>query len=133
MAADALAEQRACFDRRRIPYELLTPAEVHHRWPQVDFDEYESVFYEPAGGVVKARESMIAVAEAFMRKGGTLRIGHALPGDGPGKPTVTVDGEPLSAGAYVFACGPWLPKRSEGRRGGKAWVSTDRSRWSPEP
>src|SRR3546814_7682688 len=53
---------------------------------------------------------MIAVAEAFMRKGGTLRIGHALPGDGPGKPTVTVDGEPLSAGAYVFACGPWLPK-----------------------
>src|SRR3546814_12567173 len=41
---------------------------------------------------------------------GTLRIGHALPGDGPGKPTVTVDGEPLSAGAYVFACGPWLPK-----------------------
>src|SRR3546814_19023226 len=68
---------------------------------------FRSVFYEPAGGVVKARESMIAVAEAFMRKGGTLRIGHALPGDGPGKPTVTVDGEPLSAGAYVFACGAW--------------------------
>src|SRR3546814_16454793 len=89
MAADALAEQRAIFDRLRIPYELLTPAEVHHRWPQVDFDEYESVFYEPAGGVVQARESMIAVAEAFMRKGGTLRIGHALPGDGPGQPTVT--------------------------------------------
>src|SRR3546814_10365171 len=44
------------------------------------------------------------------RKGGTLRSGPALPGDGPGKPTVTVDGEPLSAGAYVFACGPWLPK-----------------------
>src|SRR3546814_13482785 len=104
MAADALAEQRACFDRRRIPYELLTPAEVHHRWPQVDFDEYESVFYEPAGGVVKARESMIAVAEAFMRKGGTLRIGHALPGDGPGKPTVTVDGEPLSAEIGRASC-----------------------------
>src|SRR3546814_20854337 len=45
-----------------------------------------------------------------MRKGGALCIGQALPGDGPGKPTVTVDGEPLSAGAYVFACGPWLPK-----------------------
>src|SRR3546814_20909867 len=95
---------------------------------------------------------MIAVAEAFMRKGGTLRIGHALPGDGPGKPTVTVDGEPLSAGAYVFACGPWLPKvfphllgdrirvprreifyvgRSEERRGGNEGVSTCRSRWSP--
>src|SRR3546814_15258146 len=29
MAADALAEQRAIFDRLRIPYELLTPAEVH--------------------------------------------------------------------------------------------------------
>src|SRR3546814_15991105 len=109
MAADALAEQRAIFDRLRIPYELLTPAEVHHRWPQVDFDEYESVFYEPAGGVVKARESMIAVAEAFMPKSGKLRIGHALPGDGPGQPTVTVDGEPLSPGDYLSARRPWLP------------------------
>src|SRR3546814_20493877 len=67
MAADALAEQRAIFDRLRIPYELLTPAEVPHRWPQVDFDEYESVFYEPAGGVVKGRESMIPVAEEIGR------------------------------------------------------------------
>src|SRR3546814_20625021 len=83
MAADALAEQRAILDRLRIPYELLTPAEVHHRWPQVDFDEYESVFYEPAGGLVHAREALISVADALMRKGGTLRTDPPFPGDGP--------------------------------------------------
>src|SRR3546814_18503388 len=65
MAADALAEQRAIFDRLRIPYELLTPAEVHHRGPQVAFEQYESVFYEPAGGGLKARESMIPGVEAI--------------------------------------------------------------------
>lgn len=116
IAADALAEQRAIFDRLSIPYELLSADEVHHRWPQVRFDDAETVFYESTGGVVKAREAMIAVAEAFQYKGGVTRIGHAVPdagagaGAGKGGAVVTVDGEPLSAGAYVFACGPWLPK-----------------------
>jgi len=104
---DELAEQQAIFDRLAIPYELLTPDEIRHRWPQVDFPEYDKVFYETTGGVVKARESMIAVAETFMHKGGTVRIGHAQVGDST---QVSVDGEPLSAGATVFACGPWLPK-----------------------
>lgn len=108
--AGNLGQQRAIFDRLAIPYEVLSPDEVHHRWPQVDFSEYQHVFYETTGGVVKARESMIGVAEAFVQKGGEVRIGHALPATGAGGAPLTVNGEALAAGLAVFACGPWLPK-----------------------
>ena len=108
--SDALPEQRGVFDRLGLPYEVLTSDEVHYRWPQVDFSEYDRIFYEPTGGVVKAREAMIAVAEAFMHKAGQLRIGHAMPLAGSTGPALAVDGEPVSAGAYVYACGPWLPQ-----------------------
>lgn len=110
IAPAALAAQRAIFERLGVPYEVLSPDEVHRRWPQVDFSEYESVFYEPTGGVVKARESMIAVSEAFMHKGGTVKVGHALPAPKGSPAPLTVDGEPMPAGAALFACGPWLPK-----------------------
>jgi glycine/D-amino acid oxidase-like deaminating enzyme len=117
-----MVDQRAVFDKLGIAYELLTPDEVHHRWPQVDFSEHETIFYEPSGGVVKAREAMIGVAENFMLKGGELRIGQALPAKATGGAPVTVDGEPLSAGAYVFACGPWLPKMFPGLLGDRIRV-----------
>lgn len=112
MSAERLAAQRVIFEKLAIGHEVLAPAEVHHRWPQVRFDDVDTVFFEHSGGVLKARESMIAVAEAFMHKGGRIRIGHAVAGaQGSGKLTnVLLDGEPLAAGAFVFACGPWLPK-----------------------
>jgi sarcosine oxidase len=107
-----IAPQRAVFDRLGLGYELLGPDEVRHRWPQVDYDDSPHIFYEQKSGIVKARESMIAVAEAFQRKGGRLVIGLAEPGDASsGKlDTVRVDGEALAAGRFLFAAGPWLPK-----------------------
>lgn len=107
-----IAVQRAIFDRLGVSYEMLGPAEVRKRWPQINYDDTATIFYEHSGGVVKARESMIAVSEAFMHKGGDVRIGHATIGESTGGRLsgVKVDGDPLSAGAYVLACGPWLPK-----------------------
>lgn len=106
------AAQTAIFDRHKLPYEMLDAAEARRRWPQVRFSDEEGVFYEPRSGVVLARESMVAVAEAFAHKAGEIRIGLAAPGASAGgrMQTVTVNGEPLAAGAFVFACGPWLPK-----------------------
>lgn len=120
MPAPELAAQRRVFDRLAIGYEVLTPGEVTHRWPQVRYDDAPAIFYEPTGGVVKARESMIAVAEMFARKGGMVRTGHAVL-DGPSG-TVTVDREPLAAGSHVFACGPWLPKVMPGLLGDRIRV-----------
>jgi len=96
----------------KIPYELMTPADVGKRWPQINYDDAEQLFFEPGAGIVKARESMIAVAESFERKGGTIRVGHAVPGAGAGGrlADVEVDGAPLPAGQFVFAAGPWLPR-----------------------
>lgn len=110
VSASAMGPQKAVFEQLGIPYEVLTPDEVHYRWPQVDFSEYDQVFYETTGGIVKARESMIGVAEAFARIGGEVRVGHAVPATGPGGAPLSVDGEAFPAGLCVFACGPWLPK-----------------------
>lgn len=109
----SLAAQRAIFDRLGLAYELLSPDEVHARWPQVRYDDADQVVFEPKSGVVKARESLIAVSETLMQKGGTVRVGKVAPGRaGPGgrMDGVLIDGEPAPAGAAVFACGPWLPK-----------------------
>lgn len=107
MAADI-----ATFDRLKLPYELLTGTEVSRRWPQIRYEEAEMAFYDRNAGTVKARDSMIAVSEVFMQKGGVVQLGYAKPGRSAGGrlETITVDGTPVSAGAFVFACGPWLPK-----------------------
>lgn len=109
---EQMAAQVAVYDRLKLPYEMLSADEVRRRWPQIRTDDVEQMFFDIQSGGVKARESSIAVAEAFERKGGKIRLGRAAPGDGAkGRlNTVLIDGEPLAAGEFVFACGPWLPK-----------------------
>jgi sarcosine oxidase len=104
--------QRAVFDKLNVPYEMLKPEEAAYRWPQLGFSDISLLILEKKAGVVKARESMIAVSEAFQKKGGTLRTGFAELGtSSSGRlDTILVDKQPVPAGAYVFACGPWLPK-----------------------
>ena len=110
--AETIAAQRRVYDRLMLTYEVLSPAEAARRWPQVRYDDAEVLFYEPRAGVVKARESMIAVAETFEAKGGRVLTGLARPAASAGGrlQTVTVDGQPVAAGTFVFALGPWLPK-----------------------
>ncbi len=102
----------AVFDRLGRAYEVLPGAEIRRRWPQIHSEDDEFAFYERNSGIVKARDSLIAVSEMFGRKGGTVQLGYAVPGSSKSGrlETVIVNGEPLSAGAFVFACGPWFPK-----------------------
>jgi sarcosine oxidase len=110
-----LLAQKAIFDKLSIPYEILQQDELRRRYPQINFDDVGVAFGEtPASSaVLKARESMIAVAEIFARKGGEFRIAKAMPGDASGHSlnnlTLGQNGS-ISAQVYVFACGPWLPK-----------------------
>lgn len=105
-----MAAQIKVFDEMKLPYELLTPEEVNKRWPQIRTDDIPRAFYEVQSGGVKARETSIAVAEAFERKGGKIILGSATVGQGAGGKLgdILVNGEAISAGQYVFACGPWL-------------------------
>lgn len=111
LSSGALAAQRPIFDRLGLPYEILTPAEVHARWPQIRYDDAEHIIHETRAGAVKARESMIAVAENFERLGGRIRIGRAEISPRSGRSaSLRVDGQPLPAGQIVLAAGPWLPR-----------------------
>ena len=102
----------AVFDRMKLPYEMLSPKEAMYRWPQLRYDDVDVIFYEKNSGIMKARESLIAVSEVFMAKGGEMKLGYATPGAASkGRlDTVLVNNEPMAAGRFVFACGPWLPQ-----------------------
>lgn len=104
-------DQKRVFDKHSIAYEVLKPAEMSARYPQVNFEGCGVGFLDTNAGLLKAREAIIAVSEAFEKKGGTIRLAKALPGKAQGRALQNValgnQGD-LSAGAFVFACGPWL-------------------------
>jgi glycine/D-amino acid oxidase-like deaminating enzyme len=105
------AEKRI-FTKLNIPFEVLSSEECKKRWPQGGFEGDERAFFEPRAGIVKARETLIAVTEVFMQKGGTYKIGMATPGAAEGGKMASLklnDGSAMSTGMAIFACGPWLP------------------------
>lgn len=112
LSPEAMAAQPSLFRELGLPFEVLGPDDVNRRWPQYRFAEDEQVFYEVQSGSVKAREALIAVSEVFVQKGGVMQVGRAAtPAPGKGRlDALMIDGQPLSAGSFVLACGPWLPK-----------------------
>jgi sarcosine oxidase len=118
-----------------IPFEKLKPAEITRRYPQIGLDGISWAMLEPGSGVLIARQAVQAVVTEAIKNGVEyLRDAVSGPGvRGPrrGSPAgvlvppvnhaqdarvtkldhVTTDsGRRISAGQYVFACGPWLPK-----------------------
>jgi sarcosine oxidase len=55
--------------RHAVPYELLTPQEVHQRWPQFQLNGTERVLYQADSGLVDARRAT-AVHLALARAAG---------------------------------------------------------------
>lgn len=108
-----IVDNRASWDKLGISYEVLTGEEVGYRWPVINVEGMSAALYEPRAGVARARRSCEVVAELFQQRGGVLRIARAALGArGAGRMTDVVldDVDRLSAGQFVFACGPWLPK-----------------------
>ena len=118
----------AVLSRLKEPWERLSGAELAQRFPQIAFGADEFALYEPGSGFLRAQRAMQTVAAEVARLGGAVRIGwveeegarfaapHRL-----GSVRVRTGGavEDLHAGAFVFACGPWLPRmfpRLLGRR-----------------
>ncbi|MEM7417524.1 MAG: FAD-dependent oxidoreductase [Gemmatimonadota bacterium] len=93
--------------------EILEPDEVRYRWPQMHSDDASWGIYSEgaAGCVMMARKGVAVVAEQLQQQGGQVRTSHVRPrltSTGAVEGVTTQDGETLSAGHYVFACGPWL-------------------------
>ena len=119
-------------DRLREPWERLDAREVRRRFPQIAADAGEFALFEPASGFLRAQRATQTVAAQAARLGTDLRLGWAEPQRAAGTrlDAVRVTSSPdasgrgpgsndLRAGAFVFACGPWLPQmfpRLLGRR-----------------
>jgi sarcosine oxidase len=96
-----------------IPVERLSPGEIAARWPAIATADLAFGLFEPQAGVLRARAGIRAAAAAFRARGGTLQVAHVRPGQVAGDRLLDVvghDGSRVTADAFVFAAGPWLPK-----------------------
>ena len=106
-----------------IPCERLTTSEVSRRYPQIGLERISWALIEPESGVLLARRAVQAVVNQAIKNGvvylpeavngpGVAPVNHAQGARAAKKlDHITTDsGQRISAGSYVFACGPWLPK-----------------------
>lgn len=103
---------RETFHDLGIPFEKLTTSELGQRYPQLGLERISWAMLELDGGVLFARKGVQAVVRE------AIRLGVEYLQEAVGSPApesnfdhiVTESGRRISAGSYVFACGPWLPK-----------------------
>lgn len=115
---------RETFQDLGIPFEELTRSDLAERYPQIGLDRISWAMLEIDGGVLFARRAVQAVVREAIRIGVEYLLETV---SGPGVPrvihapdaratkskvdhVVTANGRRVSAGSYVYAGGPWLPK-----------------------
>ena len=107
------AASEATLRAEGIPVERLDRAAIAERWPHMGLDGVEFAVYEPEAGLLLARRAVAAVAAAVTAEGGRFELSSVRPGRAAGTRLETVvapDGSEIAGGAFVFACGPWLPR-----------------------
>jgi glycine/D-amino acid oxidase-like deaminating enzyme len=97
-----------------IAFEQLTIEDLSERYPQFVTNDLAWAMFEPQGGALIASRAVQAVVREAVKGGVLYRQDLVRPIDpdveGQLEFMITESGERLSAGSYVFACGPWLPK-----------------------
>jgi monomeric sarcosine oxidase len=107
--------------RLGIPHERVDEDELRRRYPQMRVVEGGWGIWEPDSGVLMARRAVQAVVASLVRRGGDYVEAEARPPSGKGRLSElkTASGEVVRAGAFVFACGPWLGKALPELLGGR--------------
>ena len=94
-------------------FEIIEPADLARRFPQMRIPREDTFgIFEPESGALMARRAVAAVVRDALAYGvdyTTEAIEPPLP-HAPVASLRTCSGEAIHAGAFVFACGPWLPK-----------------------
>lgn len=96
-----------------VEHERLSVRDLELRFPQISCDGIAWALWEPGSGALMARQAVQALVADGVRDGIEFRIGAVAPPQGPRARLariVTRSGETIAAGAFVFACGPWLPR-----------------------
>jgi len=99
-------------NKHGVACEKLTAGDIKKRYPQMTFPEITWGVLEPESGLLMARKSVQLLVQ-HARKSGVdfFEAAAAAPGgSGKLKEIATSDGGKISAGTFIFACGPWLPR-----------------------
>ncbi len=99
-------------EKTGVKFQKLSHAELTSRYPQIAVDNDAVGIFEPDSGVLMARRAVQAVIEDAKERGVEFRVAAvASPAGGGRLDAIQLrDGTSVTAGNYVFACGPWLPK-----------------------
>ena len=109
----SLRATQATLNKLGVKVEALSQDDLRRRFPQINPGEMGVGLLEPGASVVRAKQAILAVAAAFARKGGTTKVDRAVPGRAEGRRLTDItlaSGERIAGQAFLFACGPWLPK-----------------------
>lgn len=92
-----------------VPYEVLTPAEVHERWPQFALPENVETIYTADSGIVHASRSVAALQMQARAHGAVIRdrtpVDRLTPDD-TGVVITTAAGD-VHAGKVILATDAW--------------------------
>lgn len=108
----SLDQSIAVLRRHSVKHEIFHHDELACRYPQLNLDGINRGLLEPESGVLMARRAVARTVESALHQGVEFRIAQIQ----PPRATNTLDaiatfsGERISAGGFVFACGPWLGK-----------------------
>jgi glycine/D-amino acid oxidase-like deaminating enzyme len=102
----------ATLKRCDVPFEEMERGDLERRYPQISFEHVTRGFLEPHSGVLMARRAVAAVVEDAAKLGVEFRIAKVETPSASGRldSVKCGNGESVSAGQFVFACGPWLGK-----------------------
>ncbi|MDQ1410152.1 MAG: hypothetical protein QOJ41_1887 [Acidobacteriaceae bacterium] len=111
-----LEEMAAVLTRCKVPFESLSSGAIAQRYPQFSSHDLGSGILETESGVLMGRRAVAAVVERAVSLGVEYRQVQITPPNVSGARSSTLaaisasDGERISAGQFVFACGAWLGK-----------------------
>jgi monomeric sarcosine oxidase len=107
-ALDTLATLQKCGAK----FDTLALADLRARYPQISFDDATWGILEPESGVLMARRAVEAVVWQAQKNSAEYHQESVLAPNERGRVSIlkTASGSTISAGTFVFACGPWLPK-----------------------
>jgi sarcosine oxidase len=111
----------ATLTRLHVPFESLDRSALEQRFPQFNFGPITRGLLEPDAGVIMARRAVQMVVRQAVKQSVDYRITAVTAPTGAGAidGLAASDGSRLTAGTYVFACGPWLPKLFPSVLGGR--------------
>jgi sarcosine oxidase len=107
-----VADTQETLARCGVRFEHFDLRDLERRYPQIGLQDITGGLLEPDSGVLMSRRAVAAVVSDAVRMGAEYRTAAVTTPMGSGKiaSIATLDGQRISAGQFVFACGAWLGK-----------------------